>query len=87
MESSRYLVIERGSRSIHKIRLVHQNRHLVDEGVAMNKELCRRDRDCHRGFGISETRVEADGVDCTRAGHDRRHRLPVPRRAERQRKE
>jgi hypothetical protein len=81
VESSRYLVIKRGNRSIHMIHLVHRNRLLVDEGEAKSRGLYRLDRGCRRGFGISGIHVEGDEVDYIREGRDHRHHLLVPRHA------
>ena len=81
MESDRYLVVKRDSRSIHMIRLVRQSHLLVDEGEARNRGLCRLDRGCRREFGIFGIRVEGDEVDYIRVGRDHRHRLLMPRRA------
>jgi len=79
--SNRYLVIERGNRSIHMNRLVRRNHLLVDEGEARNRGLYRLDRGCRRGSEISGTHVEGDEVDCIHEGRGHRHHLLVPRRA------
>ena len=84
MESSRYLVIKRGNRSIHTIRLVRRNRLLVDEGEAKSRGLYRLDKGYRRGSGIFGIRVEEDEVDCIREGRDHRHHLLVPRHANHQ---
>jgi len=81
VESSRYLVIKRGNRSTHMIRLGRRNRLLVDEGEARNRGLYRLDRGCRRGFGIFEIPAEGDEVDCIHEERDHRHHLLMPRRA------
>jgi len=81
VESDRYLVVKRDSRNIHMIRLVRQSHLRVDEGEARNKGLYRLDKGCRREFGIFGIHVEGDEVDYIRVGHDRRHRLLMPRRA------
>jgi hypothetical protein len=81
VESSRYLVIKRGNRSIHTIRLGRRNRPLVDEGEAKSRGLYRLDRGYRRGFGIFGIRVEGGGVDYIRGERDHRHHLLVPRHA------
>lgn len=81
MGSSRYLVIKRGNRSIHTIRLGRRNRLLVDEGEAMSRGLYRRDKGYRRGSGKSGIRVEGGVVDYIHEVCDHRHHLLVPRRA------
>jgi hypothetical protein len=84
VESSRYLVIKRGNRSIHTIRLARRNRLLVGGAGAKSRGLYRLDKGCRRGFGIFGIRVEGGVVGCIHGGRDHRHHLLVPRRAVRQ---